>query len=587
MSSLPPPRPCRSLVALLLALMGCSGPGDPREDADRSAASRPPNLILVMTDDQGFGDFGSQGNPILDTPRLDELARTSASLGRFYVCPVCSPTRASLMTGRYHYRTRVVDTWVGRSMMEPAEVTVAEVLRDAGYRTGIFGKWHLGDCYPMRPGDQGFDESLVHYGGGLAQPSEPPENQRRYTDPVLVHNGLEVATRGYCTDVYFDAALDFIEDSREQQRPFFVYLPTNAPHTPLHDVPEDLRRKYVDRGADDATARVFAMIENIDHNVGRLLDRLDEWQLARNTLLVFLQDNGPQGARFNAGLRGHKGDVYEGGVRSVFWARWPGMLEPGVASEQVCAHIDVMPTLLAAAGIPSRSVPALDGRNLLPLLRREVDSTGPERLLFLQAHRGNEPRAGFHCTAIGSRYKLVRNSGFDGPAAVDTRPPAWELFDLIEDPGETRDLASGRPDLVESMGAAYDSWFADVSTTRPDNFAPPRIVIGEGGPALTRLSKQDWRVEDSAGWGQFGHWSLQVNGAASIRATVLLADPVGGRLEVLSGDRVVGTEVFAASRSMTIEDLRLPAGECDLSVRVVTENGPVGVYQLLLERTSH
>ncbi len=213
---------------------------------DNAAAADPqrPNVILIMSDDQGYGDFGIQGNPVFRTPHIDAMAKRSASMSTFYVCPVCSPTCACLMTGRYNYRTRVVDTWVGRSMMEPSEVTLAEVLSDAGYATGIFGKWHLGDCYPMRPIDQGFQMSLVLRGGGFAQPSEPPENQRRYTNPILFRNGLKVQTEGYCTDVYFDAALEFIEASQRQQRSFFVYLPTNTPHSPLHDVPESLRMDY-------------------------------------------------------------------------------------------------------------------------------------------------------------------------------------------------------------------------------------------------------------------------------------------------------------------------------------------------------
>ena len=191
-----------------------------------SLAAERPNIVLMMSDDQGYGDFGATGNPVIETPHIDRMARESVSMRTFYVSPVCSPTRANLMTGRYNYRTRVIDTYLGRSMMDPEEVTIAEVLHGAGYATGIFGKWHLGDCYPMRPIDQGFEQALVHRGGGLAQPSEPLENQNRYTDPILFRNGEKVRTKGYCTDVYFDAAIEFIEQARRNQRSFFVYLPT-------------------------------------------------------------------------------------------------------------------------------------------------------------------------------------------------------------------------------------------------------------------------------------------------------------------------------------------------------------------------
>ncbi|MCA8964119.1 MAG: sulfatase-like hydrolase/transferase, partial [Planctomycetes bacterium] len=203
---------------------------------------RHPNVIVIMTDDQGMGDLGCLGNPVLETPNIDRLAEQSARLANFYVSPVCTPTRASLMTGRYAYRTRAIDTYIGRAMMDPDEVTMAEVLHDAGYRTGIFGKWHLGDCYPMRACDQGFDQALVLRGGGLAQPSEPRENNGRYTDAILFRNGKQVQTKGYCTDVFFDAAIEFVRDNKNQ--PFFLYVPTNTPHTPLADVPRTLYEKY-------------------------------------------------------------------------------------------------------------------------------------------------------------------------------------------------------------------------------------------------------------------------------------------------------------------------------------------------------
>ena len=208
------------------------------------ALAERPNVIVIMTDDQGVGDFGFAGNQLIDTPHLDALYKGGVHLEEFYVSPVCSPTRACLMTGRYNYRTRCIDTYLGRSMMEPQEITVAEVLNAAGYRTGIFGKWHLGDNYPMRAIDQGFDEALIHKGGGLAQPSEPRENGRRYTDAILFRNGKQVQTKGYCTDVYFDAAIDFVKTTTDNDDNFFVYIPTNAPHGPFHDVPQELYDDY-------------------------------------------------------------------------------------------------------------------------------------------------------------------------------------------------------------------------------------------------------------------------------------------------------------------------------------------------------
>ena len=296
----------------LLLVLACAAVAIP---VSLPAAERP-NIVLIMTDDQGIGDLGITGNPVLETPHLDALARAGTWMKNFYVSPVCSPTRASLMTGRYNYRTRVVDTFKGRSMMDPAEVTIAEVLRAAGYATGIFGKWHLGDAYPMRATDQGFEEALTLRGGGLAQPSDPIENNRRYTNPILFHNNRQVQTEGFCTDVYFEGAWSFIASAQRAGRPFFAYIAPNAPHDPVHDVPVALYEKYkakdlapvlLGQKADaDRVARIFAMVENVDENVGRLVARLKSSGLLANTLVIFMCDNGPATLRYVGPMRGKK-----------------------------------------------------------------------------------------------------------------------------------------------------------------------------------------------------------------------------------------------------------------------------------------
>ncbi len=395
-------------VILLCALgLGCAGDHTP-EGAAAGAAERP-NIVLVMTDDQGYGDFGFAGNPVLQTPHLDALAAQSAQVERFYVSPVCTPTRASLMTGRYNYRTRAIDTYIGRAMMEPEEVTIAEMLREAGYATGIFGKWHLGDNYPMRAMDQGFEESLVHRGGGIGQPSDPPGGQGKYTDAVLFRNGTREETTGYCTDVYFDAAFEFMRRAASEGRPFFAYVPTNAPHGPFHDVPEDWLAHYTQTDltaalADpgqaseqvlDRLARSYAMISNIDDNIGRLTARLETLGLADNTLLVFMVDNGPDRDRYNAGLRGRKGTVFEGGIRSPLLARWPGRLPTGgEPADRIAAHIDIAPTLLDAAGVEPPAGLHLDGRSLLGLLagrHRRRDLVRPDALPAVPPRQRTDP----------------------------------------------------------------------------------------------------------------------------------------------------------------------------------------------------
>ncbi|MCG6927707.1 MAG: arylsulfatase, partial [Acidobacteria bacterium] len=430
-----------------------------------------PNVILIVTDDQGYGDLGATGNPVIRTPHLDAMARRSAQMTTFYVSPVCAPTRASLMTGRYNYRTRAIDTFVGRAMMDPEEVTLAEILRDAGYRTGIFGKWHLGDSYPLRPIDQGFDEALVHRGGGIGQPSDPPGGEGKYTDPILFHNGQSVQTEGYCTDVCFRRALEWIEARHDAGESFFAYIATNAPHGPFDDVPENHLEEYrqiplgndrfpQDRGhplpaeADlDVRARIFAMITNIDDNVGRLFQRLDALGLTDDTLVLFMVDNGPNRRRYVAGMRGMKSEVYEGGVRSPFFAHWPARLEAGHTSDRVAAHIDVLPTVLEATGVPAPQGLHLDGRSLLPLLEdREED--WPDRALTIQAHRGDVPVRYHNFMIRTQHYKLLHASGF-GPESFEGEP-AFELYDMEADPLELQDIAAEKPEVVAELRAAYD-----------------------------------------------------------------------------------------------------------------------------------
>jgi arylsulfatase/arylsulfatase A len=573
-------------IVLLAVAASCCGAAP--------AAPGRPNIILVMTDDQGLGDLGVTGNPVLRTPNLDAMAARSARMSRFYVSPVCTPTRASLMTGRHNYRTRAIDTWIGRAMMEPEEVTIAEVLREAGYATGIFGKWHLGDCYPMRPIDQGFEVSLVHRGGGLAQPSEPLENNRRYTDPILWRNGEPVQAQGFCTDVYFDAAIGFAESARESGRPFFAYIATNAPHTPLHDVPEALREKYASKDlhqalppgekADartlDRLARIFAMIGNVDENIGRLFDGLTRAGAFENTIVLFMMDNGPNTRRYVGPLRGMKTHVHEGGIRSVCFLHWPAALRPGASSDVPAAHFDVMPTLLDAAGIDIPAGLRLDGRSFLPLLRGEEDDW-PPRTICIQAHRGDVPIPRHHFATIGRRYKLVHPTGF-GPEAVDPDATPYELYDIIADPGEAHDLAADHPEIVAGLLAEYDAWFADVAATRPDTFARPRIVIGTPHERITTLTRQDWLRTAGGGWGTQGRWLLTVAREAVFDAEIILREAGPERPVTLCvGEARWEGRIPANANKARLNGLALPAGPAELWVEVAGDPQR-GAYQVIL-----
>ena len=586
-------------VVLLCTLGLACGAG--QEAPPPGDSARPLNIVLVMTDDQGYGDFGFTGNPVIETPNLDALAAQSAQVERFYVSPVCTPTRASLMTGRYNYRTRAIDTYIGRAMMEPEEVTVAEMLRDAGYATGIFGKWHLGDNHPMRAMDQGFEESLVHRGGGIGQPSDPPGGEGKYTDAVLFRNGQREETTGYCTDVYFDAAFEFIERATLEGRPFFAYVPTNAPHGPFHDVPGDWLEYYrqVDLSAAlpdpeqasdevlDRLARSYAMISNIDDNIGRLMARLAEMGLAEDTLLVFLDDNGPDRDRYNAGLRGRKGSTLEGGIRSPLLVRWPGRLPAGEEPvDRIAAHIDIAPTLLDAAGAEPPAGLHLDGRSLLGLLTGNGDAANwPDRTLYFQFHRGDEPKPLQAFGAVGQRYKLVHPSprgegDWQGELAL-------ELYDLEADPGESHNLINELPEVAAGMQDAYLEWFEDVSSTRPDNYAPPRIVVGTDHEPVTVLTRQNWRRDtDDQGWRPTsqGHWLLSAQSDTAFDVEVRLVAGSTGTLRLDIGDREVSQDLSPEQRTATFEDVAVVAGDFALSAAAGEGEERRGAHQVVLSR---
>ena len=478
-----------------------------------------PNVLLIITDDQGHGDLGFHGNPKIRTPHLDRLARESVRLERFYVSPVCAPTRAALLTGRYNYRTGVVDTFLGRTLMRPEEVTLAEILAAAGYRAGIFGKWHLGDNFPMRPFDQGFHEALVLKGGGIGQASDPPGGES-YFDPILQKNGKPVRVKGYCSDVFTDAALDFITANRD--RPFFAYLAFNAPHTPL-EVPDRDVAPYraMDLGHDqfprvghplpgpalaDVTARVYGMVSNIDANLGRLLARLDELKLAEDTVVIFLTDNGPQQVRYNSGMLDRKGSVHEGGIRVPCFLRWPGHWSPK-AIDRISAHIDLTPTVLDLCGVSPPAAVRFDGRSLRPLLEAEPGLQWPDRALFAQWHRGDVPEAYRAFAARTQRYKLVR------PESAHVRglplDSSLELYDMESDPLEFRNIAADRPEVVADLRARYDAWFEDVGRAR--GYAPPRIELGSPRENPSILTRQDWRGPRAGAVGKpLGHWEVEI-----------------------------------------------------------------------------
>ncbi|MFZ9837300.1 MAG: sulfatase-like hydrolase/transferase [Opitutaceae bacterium] len=576
-------RKSRALAAAAFGLLAVLAPPAP---AAAPAPVERPNLLLIVTDDQGPWDLGSAGNPHLDTPHLDALARDGVSFARYYVAPVCSPTRAGLMTGRYAFRTGLYNTRFGGDSLALGEVTVAELLRQAGYRTGLFGKWHLGRYPGYQPHQRGFDEFLGHYQGHI--------ERYEYADQ-FVHNGRPVTTRGYVTELVTDAAIAFIDETRRRRpgAPFFGYVAYSAPHSPYqldtslaHQPTGDaLITKYLRRGLALQQARIYAMIERVDANVGRLLEHLDRTGLARDTVVLFQSDNGGVSRHWTGNFRGFKAQVYEGGVRSPLFVRWPGRFPAGGVVRAQAAHVDLLPTFCELAGVAPPTDRPIDGRSLVPLLRA---GQGERHQPFVY-HSWNRlaPSPDTNWAISDQRHKLVGASG----AASKAKAAGWQLFDLEQDPGEQRNLAAAQPERVQALRAEFLRWYGEV--TRGVTFAPVPIPVGhaeenpvELQPSWARLGGEgvsyvfeayDWDTIE--GWsrpGQSAEWRLAVVRAGRYELEVdygCAPAAAGGRLRVSAGGagvefttRPTGTpNVFARGSAGVLE---LPAGPLTLRAEV-------------------
>ena len=420
-----------------------------------------PNIILVMTDDQGYGDLSCHGNPILKTPNLDKFHSQSVRFTDFQVSPTCAPTRSAIFTGRHEFHSGVTHTIYERERMSLKSTTLAQILKSAGYTTGIFGKWHLGDEAEYQPGKRGFDEVFIHGGGGIGQTyrgscGDAPKNS--YFNPVILHNNVFEKTEGYCTDVFFDRAIKWIDAKRKEKAPFLAYIPTNAPHDPLN-CPDKYVQPYADKVKPNA-AKFFGMIANIDENFGVLMAKLQEWGMERDTLVIFMTDNGSANGSqvFNAGMRGSKNTPYNGGTHvPAFW-RWPAAFEGGVDVGKLTAHIDIFPTLaeICGAKIPDDVAAKLQGRSLVPLLKNP-DAPWDDRILFTHIGRWEKGKA------AESKYSLcrVRNTRFSLVNPVKTGEK-WELYDLKNEPGEMTNVIEQHPDAARELRTALDKWWTEV-----------------------------------------------------------------------------------------------------------------------------
>jgi arylsulfatase A-like enzyme len=423
-----------------------------------SAESAKPNIIFVMPDDVGYGDYACLGNPIMRTPSVDAFAKQSLLFTQFHVSPTCSPCRAALMSGRHEFKNGVTHTILERERMALSTFTLPQMLKTVGYTSGIFGKWHLGDEEAYRPESRGFDEVYIHGGGGIGQTypgtcGDAPGNTN--INPALWHNGKWEKTTGYCTDLFFAQAIKWMNAQREAKQPFFAYIPLNAAHGP-HVLPKEYYEHYLGKkGVDEETAKFFGMIENVDTNFGSMLKQLDEWGIADNTLVIYTNDNGGTAGRkiFNAGMNGGKGTPYQGGTRAPCFVRWPaGKVPAGTECAALSAHLDIFPTLaeITGAKLSPEVQKQVEGRSLLPLLKNPKNEWA-DRILVHHVGRwakGQVSESKYSkCAIQNSRFTLVNND---------------ELFDLQNDPGESKNVIADHPEIVAKLRAAYDQWWNDV-----------------------------------------------------------------------------------------------------------------------------
>jgi len=473
-----------TLWILIASIISCTQPSETAEKSEER-----PNVVVILTDDQGWGDLSLNGNSNLSTPNIDTLARGGASFNQFYVCQVCAPTRAEFLTGRYHSRGGVYGVSRGHERLNPDEKTIADTFKAAGYSTAAFGKWHNGTQHPYHPNARGFDEFYGFCSGHWGN----------YFDPILEHNGKIVRGEGFIIDDLTNRAIEFIEQNRT--RPFFCYLAYNTPHSPMQ-VPDrffekfetaELGRRNRDPGREDVahTKAALAMCENIDWNVGRVLQKLDDLALADNTIVVYFSDNGPNGWRWNGGMKGRKGSLDEGGLRVPFFIRWPGHIEADKGISEIAGAIDILPTLADLANVPLVSTKSLDGINLSPLLLGTAGDWSDRMFFSIKGVGRSEPP---QVSVRTQQYRLDSNG---------------QLFDIAADPGQNRDVSENEPEIATRLASEAYRWREEVM---------PQIVLdrpftvgyGESTTLPARDGVTSGQVERSArapNCSFFTHWT--------------------------------------------------------------------------------
>lgn len=556
----------------------------------------PPNVILIITDDQGYGDLGFNGNPNIITPALDNFAAESVRFNNFYVSPVCAPTRSSLMTGRYSLRTGVRDTYNGGAIMASSEVTIAEMLKQANFTTGIFGKWHLGDNYPSRPSDQGFDESLIHLAGGMGQVGDFTNYFKKdtsYFDPILWHNNEQKPYKGYCSDIFTENAIEFIE--KNKNNPFFCYLSFNAPHNPLQ-VPDEYYQAYktldptdgidpelipnekISEKTKDNTRKVYAMVTNIDDNLKKLFNKVDELGIKDNTIVIFMTDNGPQHARYIAGMKGRKSSVYNGGIRVPFFLRFPAMFSGNQEVNQITAHIDLLPTLSKLCNVEMPRDRKIDGRSFIPSINSEKL---PERSFFSYWTR-KYPELYNNIALQRGHFKLIGKTDYNSPIEN------FELYDTYNDPFEKNNLVTQKKSIALSLKKTMHQTFLElVNSENLKN--PPRIMLGSDFENPVYLNRNDAGGQRAV-WNQeqaYSFWKVDINkeGLYDLKFKFLKPLPANGNMYLEIGQSI--QQKFNSKDNLDLIEMKsvyLPKGLNDFTPFYMFQKG--NYFPLYVEVTA-
>ena len=564
-----------------------------------------PNVIIVITDDQGKNDLACLGNRYIKTPHLDDFYNESVRFTNFHVSTTCAPTRGALMTGRHTNRLNVFHTISGRSILFEDEKTIAQVFAENGYKTGMFGKWHLGDNYPYRPEDRGFHEVVRHGGGGITQGPDYWGND--YFDDTYWHNGITEEYKGYCTDVFFAEALRFIEENKNN--PFFCYISTNAPHAPLN-VPQEYLEMYTGvNDIEDRFKRFYGMITNIDDNFRVLQDKLDKLGLTENTIMVFMTDNGTAGGNrvYDAGMRGSKGSEYEGGHRVPFFIRWPGGgLTGGKDIDNLVAHYDVLPTFVDLLSLDFTPVKPLDGISLKPLLYGKTEKW-PNRILYMDTQRTQNLVKYRKYSVMDEDWRLVNGT---------------ELYNVTKDLGQTSNVIDQYPEVAARLAEGYERWwqsFMDEGVNERYAY----IKVGSPYENPTRISAHDmltgipghaWHQYGAASAAQAaGRWKIEFvedgDYAISLRrfpreSGLGINDTFPGQEKTIELDQVMpaGEKTDFEKAFLYVADVQksadiaedqdevtfnvfIPAGKYDLEARLIDKvNRIYPIYYLYIEK---